>query len=587
MKFLKNKVWLLLICLIGLMVVSGRMFRFFKKSSIYHKPLVQTQQIIPDVTKKCSTTDVSNQDYLQLAADCTEDELDTLILKYQDCIACYLAKAQRAGPCAGIVAMNEAIDLFPKDKRLHARRAELRIENFSGNKRNLREAINDYSKVIEIDPEDTSSHLNRCQAQVLLNDSGANIQSAVRDCEYVINHTSITATAYFFRGIANMHLGNYLKSLEDFSEAARLAPGAKYPDYEGKVYPISYYRGHANLQQGKALEAENEFLSAIKEADIGTIWADLAIINLRIKNRDKAKQYIEKTSKEALADNILYHGLWASYYWVFNRDLNTTFHHIQKSVEDGGGYTALVSNEDRFKEFLSEFYQTPGYLLMRSSWEEDARNRRTDFNVTTGPYVITGACKKINTSSQNVAGEGENYFDFETYKPEHSIRSKIMACPSEYMGQWVDFSMKDADGGTGIAADDRWFWSVEDINDLYPLRCGILENPGTTNHLAIINYKMDAKQTKKEIRSSYLLTMVLIDEKYRPRKTLAQYISNESYHDIRRYVDVMNICDFDTDGLAEVILIDSRYAGYGYLVQKFATDFSGINIEPVEGFRGD
>jgi hypothetical protein len=68
---------------------------------------------------------------------------------------------------------------------------------------------------------------------------------------------------------------------------------------------------------------------------------------------------------------------------------------------------------------------------------------------------------------------------------------------------------------------------------------------------------------------------------------MAKYLSRNSIYDDVRVVSVENICDADSDGLVEVILRDSVYAGYSFLIEKFSPDFSEIKEESVDGSRGD
>jgi tetratricopeptide (TPR) repeat protein len=85
-------------------------------------------------------------------------------------------------------------------------------------KRNYQQAVNDYNKVLEAQPNDAQAYKNRGRAYFLL----LNYQQAINDFDKVIELISDDAEAYFFREASREKSGDYQQAIKDFNKAAWL-----------------------------------------------------------------------------------------------------------------------------------------------------------------------------------------------------------------------------------------------------------------------------------------------------------------------------------------------------------------------------
>lgn len=201
-------------------------------------------------------------------------------------------------------------------------------------------------------------------------------------------------------------------------------------------------------------------------------------------------------------------------------------------------------------------------------------------------YKINGVCEKIDISSQTAYGR-EAHFDFQVKRDlDARIKSRIEACPSGKIKEWTRFSLEDAKAQKALGEHDRMFWSLWEVKSLTPYRCGIISNPNSTIKLVLMDFTVKGRR-RKEITGNKLLAVFTVDSKLSPQRSLVQHISNETVYDDRRKVVAKYVCDIDSDGLVEVIMMDSRYAGHNYWITKFAPDFSWIKEDFVDGERGD
>jgi protein O-mannosyl-transferase len=98
---------------------------------------------------------------------------------------------------------------------------------------NYRQAIEDYTKAIEVKPKYAEAYNNRGGAYAIL----GNYRQAIEDCTKAIELNPKYAGAYNRRGNAYGSLGNYRQAIEDYSKAIELNP--KYAgayNSRGKAY---------------------------------------------------------------------------------------------------------------------------------------------------------------------------------------------------------------------------------------------------------------------------------------------------------------------------------------------------------------
>jgi tetratricopeptide (TPR) repeat protein len=83
-----------------------------------------------------------------------------------------------------------------------------------------REAIEEYNKAIELDPEMADAYNNRGRAYIVR----GMYESAIEDLDEAIRLDPEMAIAYNNRGLAYVGLGEYERAIEDYDEAIRLDP---------------------------------------------------------------------------------------------------------------------------------------------------------------------------------------------------------------------------------------------------------------------------------------------------------------------------------------------------------------------------
>lgn len=117
-------------------------------------------------------------------------------------------------PSIEIDLYTQIIDLYPKIPEAYLRRA--RLSN------NLEEALKDYNKAIELDPNYIDALLSRGGVKMQLNDNS----SAIEDFNRVVELAPNDLNVYSYRGIAKENLGDYTGAMIDFDKAIEICPGA-------------------------------------------------------------------------------------------------------------------------------------------------------------------------------------------------------------------------------------------------------------------------------------------------------------------------------------------------------------------------
>jgi protein O-mannosyl-transferase len=148
---------------------------------------------------------------------------------------------------------------------------------------NYRQAIEDFTRAIQINPDYAESYYNRGRVQCYL----GSYRQAIEDYTKAIEIKQSNADEYVGRGIAYKSIGDYQRAIDDFNKAIEISPG----------YAHAYgNRGNAYSSLGKYRQAIEEYSKAIRlKADSeesyynrGTLYAMLGQNQLAIEDFDKA-----------------------------------------------------------------------------------------------------------------------------------------------------------------------------------------------------------------------------------------------------------------------------------------------------------
>ena len=118
---------------------------------------------------------------------------------------------------------------------------------------NYRQAIEDFSRAIEIKPDYEKAYFNRGTAHVSL----GNYRQAIEDFNRAIKINPDYEKAYFNRGTAHANLVNYRQAIEDFNRVIEIKPDN--PDSE-----VYLSRGSAHAYLGNYRQAIEDFSRAIE-----------------------------------------------------------------------------------------------------------------------------------------------------------------------------------------------------------------------------------------------------------------------------------------------------------------------------------
>ncbi len=166
------------------------------------------------------------------------------------------------GDYTGAIAdFTKAIDVNPNNPKAYFFRGCVHSDRlYHGN------AIADYTKAIEIDINYIDAYLNRAHIYGFLN----NECKAINDYTYVINHDNQKISdpnIYIKRGALFFKLGEYEKSIRDYSQAIKINP-----DYseayilKGKIYKNvkKYKQAISEFQLAIEILSNNSFIDKVR-----------------------------------------------------------------------------------------------------------------------------------------------------------------------------------------------------------------------------------------------------------------------------------------------------------------------------------
>ncbi|XP_036320101.1 hsc70-interacting protein 1-like [Rhagoletis pomonella] len=196
------------------------------------------------------------------------------------------------------------------------------------------EAIDLYTKAIELNPGNALFHAKRGQAFLKLKKPNA----CIRDCDKALELNCDSAAAYKFRGRAHRLLGNWEKAAKDLRQACKLDFDEEADEWLREVTPnakkieqhrIKQERKRAELESKKAQRRAHahakerqkqqqqqpqgppkgfnpEFLSALNDKDFQEILADIAKNPANIEKHKNNPKFakLQSMAKQLGMDNV-------------------------------------------------------------------------------------------------------------------------------------------------------------------------------------------------------------------------------------------------------------------------------------------
>ncbi len=213
-----------------------------------------------------------------------------------------------------IPASPEQRDLVIQDSRAYNKRGLAYVST-----RNYEQAMVDYAKAIELDPEYAEAYNNRSTAHLLMDNYG----QAVADCDRAIHLAPDFVSAYVNRGIAYTGLRAYEQALTDYGKALELTPQNVYAYYN---------RGNTYLWMGKYKEAVKDYNQTIAlQPEFVAAYVNRGIALHELKQYDQAQADFSRAI-ELNPDYV---------YAYYNRaNLHRELNHHQQAIAD---YTKVVA----------------------------------------------------------------------------------------------------------------------------------------------------------------------------------------------------------------------------------------------------
>jgi tetratricopeptide (TPR) repeat protein len=175
-------------------------------------------------------------------------------------------------------AYSKAIELSPKDAMVYYNRG-----NANSKLGNYKQAVDDFDKAIALSPQNAAAYYNRGFAHSKL----GNYKQAVDDFDKTIELNPQNAAAYYNRGFAYNNLGNYTRAISDYDRAIELSPNdaAVYCN-RGVAYSRLDHTEQAISDFDKAIELSPQYAVAYNHR--GTGYKKLGIYKQAISDFDKA-----------------------------------------------------------------------------------------------------------------------------------------------------------------------------------------------------------------------------------------------------------------------------------------------------------
>lgn len=193
-----------------------------------------------------------------------------------------------------------------KNPTLHNSRAYNKRGLAHASMRNYEQAIYDYNKATQLDPQYAEVYNNRSATHLLME----NYAQAERDCSRAIKLAPDFMAAYMNRGIAYTGLRNYQKALADYAQAIELSPENFYAYYNrGNTYTWMSHYPQALADYSQALKLKPEFVAAyvnrgVVYSELGEYYKAIADYDAAIKlNPDYVYAYYNRANTHRTLEN--------------------------------------------------------------------------------------------------------------------------------------------------------------------------------------------------------------------------------------------------------------------------------------------
>lgn len=140
-----------------------------------------------------------------------------------------------------------------------------------------RQAIDSYTKAIEIEPSFIEAYLKRCEIRYKLGDN----QGVLQDCYAIIKIDPSVAKAYYYQGRARYRLGYTQSAIKAYTEAL---------ERETNYAQAYYYRGLAYQELKENLPALENFQTAAELFRSQGNWSAYRLTKKAIKKIDRERQ---------------------------------------------------------------------------------------------------------------------------------------------------------------------------------------------------------------------------------------------------------------------------------------------------------
>jgi tetratricopeptide (TPR) repeat protein len=196
-------------------------------------------------------------------------------------------------------AFSRAIELSPKDAEAYSNRGAV-----YGKLGDHKQAIRDHDRAIELNPKLAAAYNNRGSAYADL----GNHRRAIKDFDRAIELNTKYEWAYANRGIAYHNLGDHKQAIRDYDRAIELDPGfAKAYNNRGAAYLILGNHQQAIRDYDRAIELDPKL--EIAYINRGIAYAKLGDYRKAMRDLDKAIELFPKFAEAYRYRGIAYGAL--------------------------------------------------------------------------------------------------------------------------------------------------------------------------------------------------------------------------------------------------------------------------------------